>query len=83
MFATLARYEERLSRAELTQIECLRILEKLEVEADRVKLMVREIVGHLDELCAKVLETSEPTIVANPSVSDVDFANDEKQELTL
>ena len=76
MFATLARYEERLAAAELTQIECLRILEQLEVEADRVKVMVREVVGHLDDLCSAILDREN---VAKPRDSKTPGKSPKKQ----
>ena len=80
MFATLARYEQRLGRAEITQIECLRILKKLELEADRVEGMVREIVGHLDDLSSKILEIEIPDnrVVLNSLTLD-----EEKEQLIM
>ena len=54
MFAVLSKYEERLERAELAQQECLRILEKLEAEADSVRGMVSQIVRCLDTLIQNI-----------------------------
>ena len=82
MFATLARYEQRLGRAEITQIECLRILKKLELEADRVEGMVREIVGHLDDLSSKILESDSVEIPVNHVDLNSVTLDEEKQQLS-
>jgi len=50
MFSVLQKYEDRLARAELNQIESLRIMKKLELEADKVKDLVTQVVSCLDTL---------------------------------
>ena len=54
MFSVLRKYEDRLARAELNQIESLRIMKKLELEADKVKDLVTQVVSCLDTLLREI-----------------------------
>ena len=54
MFSVLRKYEDRLARAELNQIESLRIMKKLELEADKVKDLVSQVVSCLDTLLREI-----------------------------
>ena len=54
MFSVLRRYEDRLAKAELNQIEALRIMKKLELEADKVKGLVTQVVSCLDTLIREI-----------------------------
>ena len=54
MFSVLQKYEDRLAKAETNQIESLRIMRKLEVEADKVKDLVTQVVSCLDTLLKEI-----------------------------
>ena len=54
MFSVLRKYEDRLAKAELNQIESLRIMKKLELEADKVKGLVTQVVSCLDTLIREI-----------------------------
>jgi len=50
MFSVLRRYEDRLAKA----VEALRIMKKLELEADKVKGLVTQVVSCLDTLIREI-----------------------------
>jgi len=54
MFSVLRKYEDRLEKAEINQLESLRIMKKLELEADRLKDLVTQVVLCLDTLMREI-----------------------------
>ena len=59
MFSVLQKYEDRLARAEANQIESLRIMKKLELEADKVRDLVSEVLKGLDGLLTEDVRMGE------------------------
>ena len=59
MFSVLQKYEDRLARAEANQIESLRIMKKLELEADKVRDLVSEVLKGLDGLLTEDVRVRE------------------------
>ena len=54
MFSVLRKYEDRLEKAEINQLESLRIMKKLELEADKLKDLVTQVVLCLDTLMREI-----------------------------
>ena len=54
MFSVLRKYEDRLEKAEINQLESLRIMKKLELEDDKLKDLVTQVVLCLDTLMREI-----------------------------